>query len=143
MAIIKKSKRNINLLIVHCTATVEGRDYTVKDVDRWHRSQGWDCIGYHYLIYRDGTVANGRDVDKVGAHCSGWNRYSIGICYVGGLAKDGKTAKDTRTDEQKDAIIKLLRQLKALYPKAVIRGHRDLAAKACPSFNAKEEYKGL
>ena len=140
---LKKSRRRINEIIVHCTATPEGRDYTVADIRQMHKAQGWVDIGYHYLIYRDGSIHEGRNVDMVGAHCQGHNAQSIGVCYVGGVARDGKTPKDTRTAAQKDALIHLLMQLVCLYPDATIRGHRDFAAKACPSFDATNEYKNL
>ena len=141
--ILKKSRRRINEIIVHCTATPEGRDYTVADIRAMHKAQGWVDIGYHYLIYRDGSIHEGRNVDMVGAHCQGHNAQSIGVCYVGGVARDGKTPKDTRTQAQKDALVHLLMQLVCLYPDATIRGHRDFAAKACPSFDATREYKNL
>ena len=140
---LKKSRRRINEIIVHCTATPEGRDYTVADIRQMHKAQGWVDIGYHYLIYRDGSIHEGRNVDMVGAHCQGHNAQSIGVCYVGGVARDGKTPKDTRTLAQKDALVHLLMQLVCLYPDATIRGHRDFAAKACPSFDATREYKNL
>ena len=140
---LKKSRRRINEIIVHCTATPEGRDYTVADIRQMHKAQGWVDIGYHYLIYRDGSIHEGRNVDMVGAHCQGHNAQSIGVCYVGGVARDGKTPKDTRTTAQKDALVHLLMQLVCLYPDATIRGHRDFAAKACPSFDATREYKNL
>lgn len=140
---LKKSRRRINEIIVHCTATPEGRDYTVADIRQMHKAQGWVDIGYHYLIYRDGSIHEGRNVDLVGAHCQGHNAQSIGVCYVGGVARDGKTPKDTRTQAQKDALVHLLMQLVCLYPDATIRGHRDFAAKACPSFDATREYKNL
>lgn len=134
--------RKINLIIVHCTATVEGKDYTVSTIDQWHRQRGFDCIGYHYVVYRDGTVHMGRPLYKVGAHCKGHNANSIGVCYVGGIDCEGNP-KDTRTPEQRDALVNLLMRLKREFPKAVIRGHRDFAAKACPSFNATAEYKDI
>lgn len=145
---IKKSSRSINRLIVHCTATPEGKDYTVATIRKWHtapapQGNGWSDIGYHYVIYRDGSVMLGRDVDVAGAHTTNYNLRSIGIVYVGGLAKDGKTAKDTRTPAQKQALRMLLQVLKRLYPTASIHGHRDFAAKACPSFDATKEYADL
>ena len=140
---LKKSRRRINEIIVHCTATPDGRDYTVADIRQMHKAQGWVDIGYHYLIYRDGSIHEGRNVDMVGAHCQGHNAQSIGVCYVGGVARDGKTPKDIRTAAQKDALVHLLMQLVCLYPDATIRGHRDFAAKACPSFDATREYKNL
>lgn len=132
--------RGINEIIVHCTATAEGRDVTVEEITRWHKAQGWKTIGYHWVIYRDGSVHKGREEKVIGAHCRGHNTGSIGVCYVGGCASDGKTPKDTRTPRQKEALIRLLKQLRERYPNATIHGHRDFAAKACPSFDAKNEY---
>ena len=135
--------RRIKEIIIHCSATPEGKDYTVSDIDKWHKARGFRCIGYHYVIYRDGSIHTGRTIDKIGAHCKGHNSYSIGICYIGGCASDGKTPKDTRTPAQKAALIKLLKDLKRKYPKATIHGHREFANKACPSFDAKKEYSLL
>lgn len=140
---LKKSKRYIDKIIVHCTATPEYRDITVTDIRRWHKAQGWSDIGYHYVIYLDGTIHNGRDVDVAGAHTSGHNQHSIGVCYVGGVATDGKTPKDTRTASQRLALMNLLRDLRKLYPQAKIYGHRNFAVKACPSFDARGEYKNI
>ncbi len=135
--------RKIDTIIVHCSATPEGKDFTVADIDRWHRERGFDRIGYHYVVYRDGTVHPGRPVSLAGAHCRGHNAHSIGVCYIGGLAADGKTAKDTRTPAQRAALAALLRDLLRDYPGARIYGHCDFAAKACPSFDARREYAGL
>ena len=135
--------RNINEIIVHCAATREGRDFTVEDITRWHKARGFATIGYHYVIYRDGSIHEGRPLEQIGAHCVGHNKHSIGICYIGGCASDGKTPKDTRTPEQKEALLALLRRLKARFPNATIHGHRDFAAKACPSYDAFREYRQL
>ena len=135
--------RRINEIIVHCAATREGRDFTVEDITRWHKARGFATIGYHYVIYRDGSIHEGRPLEQIGAHCVGHNKHSIGICYIGGCASDGKTPKDTRTPEQKEALLALLRRLKARFPNATIHGHRDFAAKACPSYDAFREYSGL
>ena len=131
--------RKINEIIVHCSATAEGRDYTVCDIDRWHKSRGWQCIGYHYVIYRDGSVHTGRPVAQIGAHCTGHNANSIGVCYIGGCAADGKTPKDTRTPQQREALRRLVADLQKQYPGATVHGHREFAAKACPSFDVKTE----
>ena len=139
---LKQSKRSINLIVVHCSATKEGLDYTTADIKKWHLARGFSDIGYHYVIYRDGSVHNGRDVNISGAHCEGHNSHSIGVCYIGGLDKNGKEC-DTRTDAQKAALVKLLKTLKAMYPKATIHGHREYANKACPCFDAYKEYKDL
>lgn len=137
--------RVIKEFFVHCTATAEGKDFKAADIRRWHMAapNNWSDIGYHYVIDLDGTVEKGRDEEKAGAHVSGRNANSIGVVYVGGLASDGKTPKDTRTPEQKVALKAVLKMLKIKYPNAVIYGHRDFANKACPCFNAKKEYEKL
>lgn len=131
--------RKIDDLIIHCSATKEGKNVTVKDIDRWHRKNGWDGIGYHYVIYLDGSVHEGRNIEKVGAHCKDHNLHSIGICYIGGLDENGNP-KDTRTPEQKKALLDLLKKLLRKYPCAGIHGHCDYSSKACPCFDAKNEY---
>ncbi|MQO09278.1 N-acetylmuramoyl-L-alanine amidase [Prevotella copri] len=135
--------RKINEIIVHCTATAEGKNFKAADIDRWHKAKGWNGIGYHHVVDLDGTVEPGRPENEVGAHCLKHNANSIGVVYVGGLASDGKTPKDTRTPQQKAALVKLLTELKRRYPNATIHGHRDFAAKACPSFDATKEYKDI
>ena len=139
----KKSKRMINEIIIHCTATPEGRDYTVDDIRRWHKARGFSDVGYHYVIYRNGHIMDGRDVDLVGAHCAGHNTNSIGVCYVGGMDAANKNPKDTRTLAQKATLLSLLMDLRKLYPRARIRSHRDFANKACPSFDATKEYSKI
>jgi len=140
---LKKSRRVINEIIVHCTATPEGREVQMSEIRKWHKDRGFSDVGYHYVIHLDGRIEIGRDVDISGAHCTGHNAHSVGVCYVGGLAKDCKTPKDTRTAAQKESLLSLLKLLRATYPLAKIRGHRDFAAKACPSFDATKEYKSI
>ena len=136
--------RTINKIIVHCSATREGENYTVDTIRSWHvDGRGWSDIGYHFYIDIYGQIHKGRDISRIGAHTKGLNRNSIGVCYCGGVEKDGKTPKDTRYDCQKEALLAVLRTLKAMYPEAKIHGHRDFARKACPSFDATEEYKYL
>lgn len=131
--------RKITKIIIHCSATPEGRDYTVADIDCWHKQKGWKSIGYHYVVYRDGSVHTGRNIGEIGAHCTGQNANSIGICYIGGLSADGKTAKDTRTPEQKKVLRDLVKHLQTKYPNATIHGHNEFANKACPCFDVKTE----
>lgn len=141
---LKKSKRIIKYLVVHSADTPEGRNDKAKDIDRWHKERGWSEIGYNYVIDLDGTIEIGRDVDKIPAQVRGHNKNSIGICYIGGADKSLK-AKDTRTAKQKESLIKLLKELRKLYPSAQILGHRDFesANTSCPSFDAKNEYKNI
>lgn len=144
---LQKSNRNIKEIIVHCTATKEGINQTVEQIRKYHTAKppmgrGWSDIGYHYVIYLDGSIHEGRNVNIAGAHCTNHNAYSIGVVYVGGLDSKGKS-KDTRTPAQKTALLALLKNLKKFYPNAKIYGHRDFANKDCPCFNAKEEYKSI
>lgn len=129
--------RKIDEIIVHCAATPEGKDYTVAQIDRWHKERGFDCIGYHYVIYRNGSIHKGRSEERQGAHCVGHNAHSIGVCYIGGCAADGKTPKDTRTAAQRQSLERIVRELLAKYPGATVHGHNEFAAKACPSFDVK------
>lgn len=141
---IRKSKRRIDWLVVHCSATKEGANFKAKDINQWHKNQGWSQIGYNYVIDLDGTVEFGRNVDLVPAQVAGHNSHAIGICYIGGVDAQNKP-KDTRTPQQKASLLKLLKGLKKLYPAAKIQGHRDFSgvAKDCPSFNAKQSYEGI
>ena len=127
--------RAIRKIILHCAATPEGKDFTVADIDRWHRQRGFDRVGYHWVVYRDGSVHAGRPEAVIGAHCSGQNAGSIGVCYIGGCAPDGRTPKDTRTPAQKGAMERLVRELMGRYPGATVHGHNEFAAKSCPSFD--------
>ena len=141
--ILKQSKRTIKEIIVHCTATPEGRVETVQSIRNMHKSKGWSDIGYHYLIGLNGERWEGRNVNLIGAHCEGHNSNSIGVCYVGGVDKKMQ-AKDTRTENQKYALVALLKDLRKLYPKANIYGHHDFnKGKSCPCFDAKNEYKNI
>lgn len=130
--------RKIKEIIIHCSATPEGRPHTVGEITAWHKQRGFSTIGYHYVVYLDGQVAIGRPVSNVGAHCLGHNAESIGICYVGGLGADGKTPKDTRTPAQRLALARLVRDLRRRFPGATVHGHNEFAAKACPSFKVNE-----
>lgn len=163
--------RFINEIIVHCTATKEGKACTADQINAAHKARKFSSyvdkkgrvryIGYHYIIHHDGTIEECRPISKIGCHASGHNTRSIGISYVGGLdARDtkGTMCKDTRTPQQKASLIKLIKKLKSEYPtiKSVI-GHRDTSPdlngngiiepyefiKGCPCFDAIPEYKDL
>jgi N-acetylmuramoyl-L-alanine amidase len=135
--------RQINKIIVHCTATPEGRNVTVDEIRRWHvEERNWSDIGYHWIVTLNGTLEKGRPEHIQGAHAKGFNKNSIGLCYVGGVDEDMKP-KDTRTEGQKETIKCILEDLKVRYPNAEIIGHRDVSSKACPSFDAKAEYNNI
>ena len=143
--------RNIDSIIVHCSATKAGLDFTATDIDRWHRERGFNGIGYHYVIRLDGKLEKGRDVTLAGAHCKGWNERSVGICYIGGLDENGRPA-DTRTNVQKRVLYQIIMDLQREYNILQVLGHRDTSpdlngdgviepyeyVKACPCFDVKE-----
>lgn len=131
--------RTIKEIILHCSATKEGKDFTVADITRWHKQKGYDTIGYHFVIYRDGSIHAGRAEQVIGAHCKNRNRNTIGICYIGGLDEDG-FPKDTRTKQQKSSLVKLVKLLMRKYglSRENIRGHYEFSSKACPSFSVEE-----
>ena len=135
--------RELKRIIFHCSATEDGKDYTVETIRRWHTSppRNWRDIGYHYVIYRDGSIHEGRPIDQQGAHTRGENADSIGICYIGGL-RDGK-ATDTMTMRQEIAWLKLVHSLRTVFGPMTIHGHNEYANKACPSFIVKEKYPFL
>lgn len=132
-----RSTRQVNEIILHCSATKDGQDFSADDIRRWHLERGFNDIGYHFVIRLDGTIEQGRDINLTGAHCLNHNRRSIGVCYIGGLDRAGRPA-DTRTPAQRLALPALLRRLRHHHPTATIHGHREFAAKACPCFNAAE-----
>ena len=132
--------REIDKIIIHCSATKEGQEISAATIDEWHKARGWRSIGYHYVIGLDGMIEYGRPITETGAHVKNHNKGSIGICYIGGLDSVSKTAKDTRTPEQIATLLELLRVLKKLHPNATIHGHNEFSAKACPCFDAYNEY---
>ena len=132
--------RSVNLIVSHCRATRCNRRFTVDMLKACHNARfGNKGIGYHYYIERDGHLYQTRDENLVGMHARHYNAHSIGICYEGGLNERGQAA-DTRTPEQRAALIALLRSLKEDYPQAEILGHRELEGvhKECPSFDCQE-----
>lgn len=132
-------RRSISKIILHCTATPEGRDFTVDQIRQCHLARGFSDIGYHYVIYRDGSIHQGRPENVVGAHCTGQNTCSIGVCYVGGEVADGShKPKDTRTPAQRRVLRELVASLQQKYPGATVHCHYEFANKACPSFKLSE-----
>lgn len=142
--------RNIKYIVVHTTATLQSA--TVESIQNyWKNHLGWKSPGYHIVISPDGTKHRLLDDDKVSNGVGGgYNTPSLNVSYVGGILKGGK-AVDNRTDEQKQALIEVLSEWKSKYPNAEILGHRDFfrkygydkANKACPCFNAVDEYNSI
>ena len=133
------------MVVIHCSAVKPDQLSSVAQIDSWHRDRGFKFgVGYHYVIRRDGSIEAGRPEWMVGAHCVNHNKYSIGVCYEGGLDARGQPA-DTRTAAQKATLRQLLTDLHRRYPRAVIVGHHDLnPQKECPCIkNVAEEYKDL
>ena len=135
--------REINLIVIHCSATREDRCFTEYDLEECHRRRGFDGAGYHFYIRKNGKIVTTRPVERIGAHAKGFNAHSIGICYEGGLSSGG-VPTDTRTLEQKAAMLALLRELRELFPTSLIVGHHDLnPMKPCPCFNVVKEMAGI
>ena len=95
--------RQINLLVIHCSATKENHWFTLQALEASHRKRGFNGIGYHYYVRQSGEVVNTRPLSRIGVHAKGYNRNSIGICHEGGLDKTEKS-KDTPTPEQRAAL---------------------------------------
>ena len=131
--------RRIDEIIIHSAATPASMDIGVKEIDKWHKKRGFRMVGYHFVIRRNGIIEKGRPVGDIGAHARGYNRHTIGICYVGGT-RNGK-AFDNRTSRQKDSLIKLMMALKLVFGINMILGHRNVKNTDCPSFDAANEYK--
>lgn len=134
-ATLSKRKKTTEI-IIHCSATKEGVNFTVQSIHNMHLNRGFSGIGYNYYIDLNGVIWEGRPEDCVGAHTTNHNSISVGICYCGGLDKNGK-AKDTRTPNQLAAMIWLCRYLHKKYPNATFHGHKEFANKACPCFDVK------
>ena len=148
--------RTITMIILHCSATRAGQCYDFEECRRDHIRRGFQDIGYHYYVTRDGIVHEGRRLSQVGAHCKHHNQHSIGICYEGGLDINGEAA-DTRTKAQRQSLRELLTRLHREFPDAIILGHRDLSPdtdgnrhitpnewlKQCPCFDALIDYEDL
>ena len=132
------SADSVRFLVLHCSASRCNQDYSVEQLRRDHKARGFYDIGYHFYIRKDGTMTQHRKLLEVGAHARPYNRCSIGICYEGGLDEQGKPC-NTMTTEQETRLIDLFRNLKILFPKAKIVGHRDLPGttpKECPCLDA-------
>ena len=134
--------RELNKIIIHCSATPEGRDVKADEIKQWHKDRGWSDIGYHFVIELDGTIRDGRPVERSGAHAKGHNKDSIGICYVGGTDENGE-AKDTRTEEQISNLLDLVLDLRQTYGELSVHGHNEFSSKECPSFDVQLEFANV
>jgi len=134
--------RKIDKIIIHCADTYKRMDIGKKEITEWHKARGFNDVGYHYIIRRDGTIEQGRELKTIGAHAKGYNSTSIAICYVGGKG-DNNQPEDNRTTKQKEAMQDLVTALKKEFPDAEVVGHGNLPGvkKACPCFNVKSEFK--
>jgi N-acetylmuramoyl-L-alanine amidase len=150
--------RDIDYLVVHCSATRNSQNFTAEDVKQWHLAKGWNDIGYHYVIEHDGTVTKGRPEEQTGAHVKGYNTQSIGICLMGGISDDTLAPDNTYTDNQLAELYRLLKKLQKKHARQVnwanninqvsepmVLGHRDFpgVVKACPCFDVKPWYKEM
>lgn len=149
--------KSLKYLVIHCTATPEGREVSAADIRNWHTSpaskggRGWKQVGYTDIIHLDGKVErlvdNNEDawVDEweVTNGVAGYNSVSRHVVYSGGVAKDGKTAKDTRTPAQTQAMAEYVKDFHKRFPSVRIVGHNELAAKACPSFDVQKWLKSI
>lgn len=136
--------REIKRIILHCSATPEGRDIDAATIKDWHvNGNGWSDIGYHYVIKLDGDIETGRQLDRVGAHTKGHNKDSIGICYIGGMDAD-MNPKDTMNEVQESAMKELIYSLRMVWDKPLtLHGHNEYASKACPSFKVSEKFPNI
>ena len=135
-----KNRDRTDFLVVHCAATRPSQNIKASDIDRWHRERGFNGIGYHRFIRRDGTIEQGRPDDAIGAHVENWNSVSVGICMAGGVSEaDPNKAENNFTKEQFLSLVVVIKELQKKYPKAAVQGHRDFpkVAKDCPSFAVK------
>lgn len=140
-------QRMVDKIIIHCSDTKTDMDIGAAEIRKWHKARGWVDIGYHFVIRRDGRIESGRDTDhdgdifeEIGAHTYGYNKNSIGICMVGGMAQDGRPENNFTKDQWK-SLESMVRMLKLQFPKATVHGHREFANKACPCFDVQEWLK--
>ena len=127
-------------IVIHCSQTRPSQNIGAKDIDRWHREQGWLKIGYATVIKRDGTIEQGREDDEVQAAVKGYNHTSFNLCLIGGAKEeDWKQAEDNFTAEQWESLKKELTRLVQKYPDARIVGHYEVDEKKfCPAFNVRQ-----
>ncbi|MBF2707520.1 N-acetylmuramoyl-L-alanine amidase [Flavobacterium soyangense] len=135
--------RAIKYIAIHCTATSQNTSISAIQ-SYWKNQLGWKMPGYHFIVKPDGETVNLLPIEQVSNGVKGFNSQTINISYIGGIDLNN-APKDTRTPAQKASILKLLKDFKQKFPTATIQGHRDFpnVHKACPSFDAKKEYKDV
>lgn len=136
------TKREINKIIIHCSATRESQDVSIDTIRKWHLDRGWRDVGYHIYFRKNGEIEHGRPLEQIGAHAKGHNRDSIGVCYEGGLDNEGKP-KDTRTKLQVAVMVHTLYKLWVQHGKPEIIGHNEISKKQCPCFDVKKWVESL
>jgi N-acetyl-anhydromuramyl-L-alanine amidase AmpD len=114
------------MVVIHCTATRKGVEYSVEDIRKMHKQRGFRDIGYHFLIGLDGKIHKGRPIEQSGAHAKGYNTNSVGVSYVGGLDSNNKPS-DTRTTAQIHSLRAIVEVLKVMFDVEKVVGHRDLS----------------
>lgn len=134
-----KQRNRTDFIAIHCSATKPGMNIGASEIRQWHKDKGWEDIGYHYVIRRDGTLENGRDLNAVGAHVAGFNSRSVGICLVGGISDLGHS-ENNFTKEQFQTLETLVKKLTKVWPHAIVQGHRDFpnVKKDCPCFDVRD-----
>ena len=125
----------VTKIIVHCSAEPPGRPTGAETIDDWHKSNGWNGIGYHFVILINGEIEGGRPLGRVGAHVKGHNHNSVGVCMIGGLDANMKPTDKHYTDEQWKSLARLVEELLVKYPGATVHGHNEFASKPCPCFD--------
>jgi len=130
--------RNLSSIIIHCAYTRPSMDIGVKEIDSWHRGRGWDSVGYHRVIRRNGAIEKGRPIHVVGAHALGHNHDSIGVCLIGGMKEKEKKPDCNFTKWQWHALEVLIETLQAKYGPLDVFGHRDVSSKECPCFDVRQ-----
>lgn len=123
-------------IVIHCSATSPQQDIGRSEIDQWHKARGWVSVGYHFIIRRDGTLEQGREATKVGAHARGYNRRAIGICLIGGVDQAGRPTPNF-TKAQWATLERLVIALKLVWPASEVIGHNEVSTKACPSFDVQ------
>ena len=146
---LKHGNTPVTTIFVHCSATqpdwMENEPLSAKvaEITRWHKKRGWGTIGYHWIIDRDGEIAKGRDEGIHGAHVAGHNTGSIGICLIGGHgSNENDRFSEHYTPEQDMKLRELISQIQERTTIKAVRGHNEVAAKACPGFNVKRWIDG-